>query len=153
MMKRWLAFSFALAVLGPACSGSGGPASFPLDPFGVEPAPADGTEPSGSDNEAPVPGGASGSLEELCVKACANIQASCPGSESGANCARDCASTNITGCESQYRAFVACVGTATLTCSAGGDLNPGACQTVLTAAVTCLQSMQQRGGSSPPPSV
>jgi hypothetical protein len=152
-MTRWLAFSLALTVLVPACGGGNGPASLPFNPFGTEPASVDNNEPTGSDNEQPPPtpstGGGGVSIDALCAQACTHIEAACPG-RSGPDCATDCADTNVTGCEAQYRAFVTCIATSNLTCSSNGDLNVAVCQTAINAVSNCLNSTQGTPTSPPP---
>lgn len=111
-------------------SGVGGPATSPIDPFGTEPAPTTGSEPTGGNTE---------TIAELCAGACARIQAACPGAAGGTNCAAECTSSAPPACEPQFRAFLQCLSRAQILCS---DLSFDVpqCDAAIDAVGICLNS-------------
>ena len=119
-------------------SGDGGTATSPINPFGIEPAPTTGSEPTGGNTD---------SIAQLCAAACARIQAACPGAASGAECAGDCASSAPAGCEAQFRAFVQCVASAQIVCS-GSSFEAPQCAASLSAVEICLGSTGTPGGAA-----
>jgi hypothetical protein len=128
----------AAAAAASSCEGDGaGPATSPINPFGTEPSTASavGVEP---------PTGGS-SLAALCARACAHIEAVCPGTGSP-NCADDCVTSGPPGCDTQFRAFVQCVATAPLDC-ASMQIDTLACQTQLNAINSCLSGTSGGTGS------
>jgi hypothetical protein len=130
----WVFSAWVLAApLGSGCSGTGGPATSPINPFGSDPVVVSGSEPAGSGTDKPP----TATIEQLCTSACANIQAMCPGAEGGTDCAAQCATTDTMGCQTQFNAFVACLATATLDCT-GGGVSATACQAEEQAIGTCI---------------
>ena len=119
-------------------SGDSGPATSPIDPFGIEPAPTTGSEPTGGNTD---------TIADLCVAACARIQAACPGAAGGAGCASDCASSAPAGCEAQFRGFLQCLASAQLFCT-GSSFDAPQCTASLNAVETCLGSTGTPGGSA-----
>jgi len=128
--------SFACAVAFGACgAGTAGPPS-PSDPFGTDPAGNSGYEqPGGGGDMGPAPGG---SIEQICAYDCNRFEMICPGSEGGTDCAASCAqaASSIPGCEAQFRAYLACVGTAPATCN-GGSLSISGCDAEISAINSC----------------
>lgn len=110
-------------------TGDGGTATSPIDPFGTEPAPTTGTEPSGNGN-------GQATIAELCVQVCARI--SMCGSSADSNCASECAADSPPNCEAEFRAFLECLTTAMINCN-GGFIAPG-CEGALIAADNCQSS-------------
>jgi hypothetical protein len=100
-------------------------ATTPFDPFGGEAAPISGSEPTGgAGNESPS---GAASLTQLCAGACANIASTCAGNSNvGPNCAADCAASGQSSpaCATQFKAFVACLATAPLSCLEGAVTAP-----------------------------
>jgi hypothetical protein len=120
----------ACTVAASSCtSGDLGTARSPIDPFGTEPA-SGGGEPAG---------GNTNTIADLCVAACARIQAACPGAAGGTGCASDCASSPPAGCEAQFRAFVQCLASAQILCN-GSSFDAPQCSTSLNAVETCFGS-------------
>lgn len=128
----------ALAAIVAGCDGGGGPAPSPIDPFGTEPVGIWGSEPTGRDNEAPPTGGG-GSIEALCAQACSHIEAQCPGATSGADCGVGCANFAGRNCDTELRAYLACLGTVNLTC-VDGQASTEACTTTQVALAACLEA-------------
>jgi hypothetical protein len=116
-------------------TGDGGTASVPFGPFGTEPVTRTGSEPSG----------ASESLSELCVRACASIHAGCP-SEYEADCPTECAAASPPGCEMQFRAFVQCIAMTPVTCDAGG-----VCPQAAAIVNSCADTIGMPGGAPTAP--
>jgi hypothetical protein len=141
IVSGWALGLVLSAALGPACSGSGDPAPLPTNTFGTEPVTVTGNEPAGTSNES----SSSGSLEQLCAAACANIQAMCPGTAGGTDCAASCASSAVKGCEAQFSAFLSCVATSPLSCN-GGNLSAPACTVSDQAVSSCIR--QNAGGAT-----
>ncbi len=136
--------AFALGAGGCTSGDAGIPATPSFDPFGGEAVPPTGSEPTRGGNETP-PGG--DSLLELCARACANIQSSCPGSsDSGPDCASDCAQSvsNFPSCAPQFQAFVACVATAPLSCTDGSITAP-TCDATEQAISDCVNQTTTAG--------
>ena len=128
----------ACAVAAAGCtSGVLGPAGSPIDPFGTEPG-ASGDEPTGGNSD---------TIADLCVAACARIQAACPGAAGGTGCASDCASSPPVGCETQFRAFVQCLASAQIVCS-GSSFDAPQCTASLNAVEICLGSTGTPGGGA-----
>jgi hypothetical protein len=109
-------------------TGDGGTARSPIDPFGTEPAPTTGSEPTGRLRQA--------TIAELCVQVCARI--SMCQSSADSSCASECAADSPPNCEAEFRAFLECVATAMLNCN-GGFIAPG-CEGALIAADNCQSS-------------
>jgi hypothetical protein len=131
-----LVFGFGFGLLAGACSsGDAGTASVPFDPFGTE--TATGGEPAGGGGETPPNSGAS--IEQLCARACANIAASCP-TYSDTDCVSGCASvpSQIPQCTDEFKSYVACVGTASLTCDEYGPNTAVACNASEQAFSYCV---------------
>jgi hypothetical protein len=124
----------ACTIAAPACmSGDGGPPTSPIDPFGTEPAPTTGSEPTGSGGQA--------TIADLCVQVCARITSACgDGTESG-SCASECAADAPPQCQPEFRVFLECLATAMLNCS--GFIAP-ACEGALIAAQNCENSQATR---------
>ena len=122
------AVACTIAVAG-CMTGDGGTATSPIDPFGTEPVPTTGTEPSGNSN-------GRATIGELCVQVCARI-ATC-GVSADTSCASQCAADFTANCEAEFRAFLECVATATINCN-GGFIAPG-CEGALIAADNCSSS-------------
>jgi hypothetical protein len=131
----------ALALCASSCSDGdsiGYPVTRPPPPFGTEPSPVTGSEPTtGGNDPLPQP---EASLQALCSAACVRLQNECPGA-GGSNCASECTSSGMSypRCASQFRAFVACLGTAPLECNAGSIAIP-ACSAAQTAFGNCLNA-------------
>jgi len=111
--------ALALGLCASGCSDGdsiGIPVTRPLPPFGTEPSPVTGSEPTtGGNDPLPQP---EVSVESLCSTACTRLQSECPGATT-ADCVSSCASTGLSfpSCVSQFRAFVSCVGRAPLVCN------------------------------------
>src|SRR6185369_16493709 len=95
-------------------AGPAGPPTPPSDPTmtGYEP-------PGGSTDVTP---GAGGTIQQLCAYDCMRFQTICPGGAGdGTNCVPSCAeaAASIPGCESQFRAYLACLASAPATCTNG----------------------------------
>lgn len=131
-MKRLLIVWMWVAVAA-GCDGGGGPISPPFDPFGADPATTTGSEPTNDDDEGPSAGG---SIMQLCARACAHFASACGGSASGPDCEADCSRGSPAGCELEFRAAVACLGSAPLVCN-GGSAEAPACDEVLRRFGTC----------------
>ena len=136
--------SLASALVATGCnSGDGGPAS-PSNPFGTDPAPNTGFEdpgsggidrpPSSSTNTPP----ATASIDQICTYDCQHIESLCPGGSGGASCPASCAqaATYFPGCETQFKAYLVCVETASVTCSSGSAQISG-CDAQITAVESC----------------
>ena len=90
-------------------SGDGGTAMNPINPFGTEPAPTTGNEPSG--------GGGQATIAELCVQVCARISSACGNGTDSGTCPSECANDAPPNCQNEFRAFLQCVATAMLSCN------------------------------------
>ena len=127
----------ACAIVAGGCSGGGGggTATTPFDPFATEPTPATGSEPAGVGDDAPS---GTSTIASLCARACVHIESACPGS-TAPNCPSDCASnvTDFPRCTVEFRAFVACVGTAPIICGGGTGLLAPACDMAAQALNAC----------------
>ena len=134
--------SLAGALIAAGCtSGDGGPASG-SSPFGTDPPPSTGYEPPGVTGLDPPPSSgtpSNGSIEELCAFDCQHIESMCPGG-GGTNCAAGCvqAESYFPGCETQFRAYLSCVATASITCSSGNATING-CDAQISALTSCSQ--------------
>jgi hypothetical protein len=145
----------AIAMLASGCAdGGSGPTVTPPSPFGTEPAPVTGSEPTigGNDSLPPVTGsestiggndslpGQERSLRELCSAACSNLESGCPDAV-GVDCQQSClgAGSSYPTCAAEFRAYVACVATAPIFCS-GPTLQIPACDSTESALEYCANS-------------
>jgi hypothetical protein len=135
--------SVAHVIVACGCSSGGGGLPTPSDPFGHDPASISGSEPTIGKPEpgaggADVVPGSGATIEALCARACVHIQASCPGSAGGSDCAADCAESGarFQTCMTEFRAFVVCIGTAPLTCS-DTSVEAPTCDSAIQAVVLC----------------
>jgi hypothetical protein len=129
----------AIAMLASGCAdGGSGPTVTPPSPFGTEPAPATGSEPTIGGNDS-LPG-QERSLEELCSAACTNLESGCPGA-AGVDCQPSClgAGSSYPTCAAEFRAYVACVAAAPIFCS-GPTLQIPACDSAESALEYCANS-------------
>ena len=138
--------SFACALGSCSSSPSGVPAVPSFDPFGTEPVPTTGSEPTGGESGGPP--GPGSSIEELCAYDCTRFEAGCPGAAGGANCASDCASsvTSFPNCKAQLQAYLACVTTAPFSCVAGSVEIP-ACDNAASVVTDCANQGGTTTGS------
>jgi hypothetical protein len=136
--------SLAGALFATGCnSGDGGPA-FPPNPFGTDPAPKTGFEPPGSGGFDRPPSSTSGappataSVDQICAYDCQHIEMLCPGGSGGASCAASCAqeAAYLPGCETQFKTFLVCVETASVSCSSGSAQVNG-CDAQISAVEAC----------------
>ena len=133
------AFAIGLCASGCADGDSiGVPVTRPLPPFGTEPAPVTGSEPTTGGND-PLPG-QEVSLEELCSAACARGQSECPGA-GGPDCVSGCTSSGLSlpSCASQFRAVLACIARAPLVCY-GAGIQVRGCDETQAAFRSCAAS-------------
>jgi hypothetical protein len=134
-MKPQLVFA-ALAVMVVSCSsgGGGGTASIPFDPFGIEPTPGSGAEPSGGQEIQP---GTSASLQQLCETYCVRLASACYGN--GACGASDCAdiTKNYPACRLELQTFFACAAKAPIQCGYSGSEVLG-CDAAVQAIQQCI---------------
>lgn len=149
-MKPLLAFA-AIACALAACSGTGGPPSFP-PPIGTEPTfgatdhVSGGAEPGLSGND-PPPGGGGNSIPQLCAQFCTRAAAACGGVNGSADqCTYSCTSevTAAGSCQALYLDALHCLITQPLTCD-GGNINVPNCTSALLAIDQC------RNSNTPPP--
>jgi hypothetical protein len=128
-MKSLLIVCAAVActIAASGCSGDGPPARSPFDPFGTEPAPTTGSEPTGGE----------ATIAELCVQVCARLTSTC-GRTNDTGCASQCAADSSPNCEAEFRAFLECLATATLNCN--GEFIAPACEGALIASESCQSS-------------
>jgi hypothetical protein len=70
---------------------------------------------------------------------CARIQGACAGTNTGSNCAGDCANAGTAGCEAPLRTFLQCINAQPLTCSSGSVDVPESCQSAALALSNCAQ--------------
>jgi hypothetical protein len=134
-MKPHVLFAaLALALVACSSGGEGGTASIPFDPFGTEPAPTSGAEPTGGDSAAP-PRGAS--LEDLCAQLCVRFASSCSGA--GYCNPADCVTIGAgrPDCVGSFRAYLSCLVAAPIECGPYGAEVP-ACDNAGQTAQTCL---------------
>jgi hypothetical protein len=124
------------AVVG--CSGGGGPATPPFDPFGNDPSNAS-LDPAGGSNEMPPSSGGGQTIAQLCSTDCARVAAACPTTASS-NCVSSCDAEPQTypACVPQVQAFLECYATATITCSTTSGTSASGCTAVEQALVSCI---------------
>jgi hypothetical protein len=119
----------AIAVLASGCAdGGGGPPARPLSPFGTDRVSVTGSEPTTGGND--VLPGQETSLEALCSAACTRLE-------------RDCPAGTDANCQDQFRAFLACVTTAPISCR-GLTVSILACDRAQAAVATCVTSSGRR---------
>ncbi len=129
----------AIAMLASGCADGGSDSTVrPPFPFGTEPAPVTGSEPTIGGNDL-LPG-QERSIGELCSAACTNLESGCPG-VAGGDCQQSCVGTAsaFPTCAAEFRAFVACIATAPVFCS-GQTLRLPACDGTESAFERCANS-------------
>lgn len=135
-MKPHVIFAtLALVLVGCSSDGAGGTASIPFDPFGTEPAPTSGTEPTSGDSVAPPERALS--IADLCALACTRFTFDCYGA---AACdPTECVTfaARRPDCIGAVRSYLTCLLTAPTQCGPYGPEAP-ACDTVGQAAQSCL---------------
>ena len=129
----------AIAMLASACADGGSSSTVrPPFPFGTDPAPVTGSEPTIGGNDS-LPG-QERSIGELCSAACTNLERGCPG-VGGGDCQPSCVgnASDFPTCAAEFRAFVACIATAPIFCS-GSTVQITACDGTQSAFERCLTS-------------
>jgi hypothetical protein len=135
MKPHLIVVTLALVLVGCSSGGDGGTASIPFDPFGTEPAPTSGTEPTADNTVAPPERGAS--IADLCAVACTRFTFDCYGAS--ACDPNDCVTLALSRpeCIDVFRTYLSCLSTAPTQCGPYGPEAP-ACESVGQTAQSCL---------------
>jgi hypothetical protein len=133
---------FAVFALGLGASGCddgdsiGVPVTRAVPPFGTEPSPVSGSEPTTGGNDPPSQ--PETSIPSLCSAFCTRLQSECPGA-TPPDCVSSCISTGLTfsTCTLQFRAVLTCSAMTPLACY-GIAVQPPGCEEAQAAFSNCI---------------